>query len=71
MIAIVEEISRRLVPGKGVAKLLRGPRRRRMLGDRDVHDASAIVREEHQDEQQPARRRRHDEEVGRDRSGCA
>jgi hypothetical protein len=31
-----------------------------------MHNASTIVGEEHQDEQQPARRCRNDEKVGRD-----
>ena len=34
MIAIVDQVSRRLVPRKGLAPLLRRPRRRRMSGDR-------------------------------------
>jgi hypothetical protein len=40
---IVEEVSRGLVPRKGLTKLLRRPRRRRMRGDRDVSDSSTIV----------------------------
>jgi len=35
-----------------------------MVGDCDVHDPSVLVRDDHQDEQQSARGRRHDEEVG-------
>jgi hypothetical protein len=46
------------------AQLLGGPRRGGMAGDGDVHDASALVRDEQQDEQQTAGRRRHDEEIG-------
>lgn len=34
------------------------------LLDGDVHNASALVRNEHQDEQQTARRRRDDEDIG-------
>ena len=63
-IAIVEEIPRRLVLRKGVAKLLCGPGRRRMLGDRHVDDSSTVVREDDEHEEQPERDRRHDEEVG-------
>ncbi len=66
MITIAEEIARHLVPGERVAKLLHGPGGRGMLRDGDMNDAPAIMSEEHQDEQEPARRRRHDEEVGRD-----
>jgi hypothetical protein len=50
VIAIVEQISRRFVPRKGLAELLGRPRRRRMRGDRHMPDASSIVGEEHQDE---------------------
>ena len=60
---IVHEIARCAVPGKRLAELLRRPRGRGTLGDCDVHDASALVGEEH--EQQSARGRRHDEEVRR------
>ena len=65
VIPIVDQVSRRLVPRKGLAKLLGGPRRRRMRGDRHVPDASPIVGEEHQDEQEAAGRRRDHEEIGR------
>jgi len=65
MVAIVEQISRRFVPWKRLAKLLGRPRRRRLRGDRDVPDASPIVGED-QDEQQAVRRGRDDEEIGRD-----
>ena len=50
MVAIVEQISRRLVPRKRFAHLLRRPRRRRMRGDRHVPDAASIVGEQHQHE---------------------
>ena len=50
MIAIMEQLSRRLVPRKGLAQLLGRPRGRRMRGDRHVPDAPPIVGEEHQDE---------------------
>jgi len=41
------------------------PRGCRMVGDRDVDDPSALMREDHQYEQEAARGRRHDEEIGR------
>lgn len=66
MITIAEEISRHLIPGEGVATLLQGPGGPGMLRDGAMNDSPAIMREKHQDEQEPARRRRHDEEVGRD-----
>ena len=50
-IAVVGEIPRRLVIGKGVAKLLRRPGCCRMLGDRDVHDPLPVVREDHEHEE--------------------
>ena len=37
-----------------------------MFRDGDTNDAPAIMREQHQDEQESARGRRDDEEVGRD-----
>jgi hypothetical protein len=51
MITIADEISRHLVPGERVAKLLHGPGSRRMLRDGDMHDAPAIMSEKDQDEQ--------------------
>ena len=45
MITIAEEIARHLVPGEGVAKLLRGPGGRGMLRDGNTNDAPAIMRE--------------------------
>ena len=41
------------------------PRRRRIRGDRHMSDASPIVGEEHQDEQEAVGRGRDDEEIGR------
>ena len=35
-----------------------------MVGDRDMHDAAALVGEDHQHKQQAAGGGRHDEEVG-------
>jgi len=35
-----------------------------VLGDRDVHDPSPVVREDDADEEQPECDRRYDEEVG-------
>jgi len=35
-----------------------------MFGDRHVHDSSTVVREDDEDEEQPERDGRHDEEVG-------
>ena len=64
MVAIVDQISRRFVPWKRLAKLLGRPRRRRLRGDRYVPDASPIVGEEYQDEQEAVRRGRDDEEIG-------
>ena len=63
-IAIVDEIARGAVPGKRLTELLYRPRGRRVVGDRDVHEPPALVSDDHQYEQQSARRGRHDEEVG-------
>ena len=43
MIAIMEQVCGRLVPRKGLAKLLGCPLRGRMSSDGDVCDASPIV----------------------------
>jgi hypothetical protein len=51
-IAIADEIAWRLVPRKGFPELLRGPRGRRMRSHGGVHDAPAVMSEDHQHEQQ-------------------
>ena len=43
-VAIAEEIAWRLVPGKRLYDLLGGPLRSRMLGDIEMHDATAVGR---------------------------
>src|SRR5438093_11511403 len=43
VIAIVDQVSRRLVPRKGLAQLLGRPSCRRVGGERHVPDASPIV----------------------------
>lgn len=58
MIAIVEQVARSLVPRKGVPQLLGGPRRRRMGRDGNMPDASPVMCEEHQDEQEAIGHRR-------------
>jgi len=63
-IAIVEEVPRGLVLREGVANLLGCPSRRGMLSDRDVDEASSVVRDDDQHEEQSERDRRHDEQVG-------
>ena len=47
---IVHQIARRLVPREGFAGLLRGPRRRGVVGDGHVHDPAALVRQDHEHE---------------------
>src|SRR5262245_44201020 len=64
-VAIANKIARRVVPGERLAELLRRPRRSRMIGDADVHVAPTLMRQNHENEQQAARRRWHDEEVRR------
>jgi hypothetical protein len=48
VIAVVEEIARPIVQRKRLAQLLGGPRGRRVFGDRDMHDPSALVAQDHQ-----------------------
>ena len=61
----MEQVARRLVPRKRLAQLLGRPRRRRMCGNRDMPDASPIVGEEHEDEQEAIGHGRDHEEIGR------
>jgi hypothetical protein len=42
-VAIVKEVTRRLVLGKGLAELLRSPEGGQMCGDGDVHDTEALT----------------------------
>jgi hypothetical protein len=53
------------MPRERLAELLGGPRGVRTCRHRGVNHAPAVVRENDQHEQQPARRRRHDQEVRR------
>ena len=66
VVAIMDQIPRRLVPRKRFAHLLGRPRRRRMRGDRHVSDAAPIVGEQHQHEHEAERHRRDHEEIGGD-----
>jgi hypothetical protein len=63
-IAVVQQVPRRLVFGKGAAEVLDRPCRRGMVGDADVNDPSPVVRENEEHEQQTTRSRRDDEEIG-------
>jgi len=65
-IAVAEELLRRGVPRERLDKLLGGPLGRGGVGDVDVEDASAVVREDHEDEQHLEQHRGHGEEVHRD-----
>src|SRR2546428_4201976 len=62
-IAIADEISRRFVPRKSLAELLRGPGCGRLGGHGGGDYAAAVVRHEQQDEKQPARGRWDEEEI--------
>ena len=66
MITIAHEIPRDFVPRKRLAELLGGPRRRRVGGDRDVHDTATLVRQDDQHEEQSICGGGHHEEIG----GC-
>ena len=66
MIAIVDHVPGRVIPGKRLAQLLGRPRGRRMCGDGDVPDASSVVGQEDQDKQEATGHCRHDKEVGGD-----
>jgi hypothetical protein len=47
VIAISDDISRRLVPREGLAELLTGPRRRRMFSHRHTNNATPRVGQDH------------------------
>jgi hypothetical protein len=63
-IAIMHKIAGRLVVGEGVPELLSDPRCRRVGGDRGVDDASTVMPQDHQHEEEPERDCGHDEQVG-------
>ena len=65
VIAIVNQVSRRLVSRKRLPQLLGRPRRRRMRGDGEVPNATPIVGEEYRDEHEAVGHRRDYEEIGR------
>ena len=69
-VAISQEPSRCRVVGKGFNDLLHRPRGLRMLRDRKVDDSSALVREQHQDEQHVSGEGQDREEVHRDQGRC-
>ena len=60
----MHEIPWRLICWKGVPELLRDPAAGRMSGHVRMDDASTVMGEDDQHEQEPERDRRHDEEVG-------
>jgi hypothetical protein len=62
-VSVSQQESGRRVPGERVADLLRGPRGRRMFRDIDMHDPTAVVTQDEEDEQHPEGGRRHGEEV--------
>src|SRR5258705_13651000 len=66
MITIANEIPRHFVPRKRLAELLDGPRRRRMGGDRHVHNTATLVRQDDQHEEESIWGGGHHEEIG----GC-
>jgi len=53
-----------LVVGEGVPELLSDPRCRRVGGDGGVDDASTVMPQDHQHEEEPERDCGHDEQVG-------
>src|SRR5207244_11259400 len=65
-IAVPDQVTSDLAPRKCLAQLLSGPGCRWTGRNRNVHDASTIVGQHYQDEQEAARCGRDHEEVGRD-----
>jgi hypothetical protein len=66
-VAISVHPTGRRVVGKLVDNLLRGPRRGWVIGDVDMHDLPAVLRQQDEDEQDPAGDRRNSEEIHRRR----
>jgi hypothetical protein len=64
VVAVVNEIARGRVLRKGLAELLRGPERGRMCGHREVDNATTLMGQDDQHEQQSIRDGGHDEEIG-------
>ena len=54
---------------EGVDQLLGGPRRGGVLGHVDVHDAAAVMRDQHEHEEHAARQGRDGEEIRRNEGG--
>ena len=66
LVPISQQISWCRVPWERFDQLLSGPFRCRMCGNVEVGHTSAIMSQDHQDEQDPKRQRRYDEEIERD-----
>ena len=65
-VAIPNRVARGGVPGESLAELLSCPRSSRMLGDVEVQDASSVMEEDDDHEQDTESDRRHGEEVDGD-----
>src|SRR5208282_3629916 len=64
-VAIPDQVSRRLVPGRSLSHLLGDPFGGRMSGDAQAHHPPAVVAEDHQTIEQFEERGRYDEQVDR------
>ncbi len=64
-VAIADQVSRCLVPGKSLSHLLGDPFGRGMSGDAEAYQPPAVVAEDHQTIEQFETRRRYDEQVER------
>src|SRR3974377_1448999 len=65
-VAITQEIPRSRVPREGLQKLLGRPLRRRMAGDREVHEPTAVMAKDYEHKQQAKCGGWNDEEISRD-----
>ena len=63
LISVPQQVTRCLIPGKGVNRLLRCPLGRRMFRDIEMNDTATIVTEEDEDEQNPEGCSRQSKEV--------
>ena len=69
-ITISDQVARDIVPRKSLRDLLCNPFRRRVGGDRERHDASPIVSENHQSVEEPKADRRDDKKIYAGDASC-
>ena len=51
-VTVAQQKTRSLIPGEGLQELLGGPLRRRMAGDSEVHEPTAVMGKDYEHKQQ-------------------